>query len=558
MFGIRWLRGALRSLLGLIAALPIGAVAISAVVDFGPDGKGRISAFPIALQLSSDFTWTCLRNSLTFAGTIAAVSLLLGSGMGRALASIPGRARTVTRLAVGSMLAGPPACLALGWIGLLGLPFPWPSAMRKAVEGIPQLETWEGWPSWLLWIASTAPPAIALVALSTARAFDAMDPEWRDAARLAGAGRFAAWRGVTWPIVRPVAARAAAVAFALALLEPGVPILLGLRRTLAFQIVESATGRDPFPATAIWAAMAALLSFVGQWLLRSWGGPALAGSRAVSRSHSTRPVVTIVSASIVVLASVLGWLPVVGCLALLHSAGMNHETLMETIGSEPVREAAIRSMVLGLEVGTAVLILAWLARPKSASVGSWARLSVVFGRLALAPPMIQGVGFLAILELLAHWLEPTIGAELSAGRNPWPLLASAVGISVGTRLLASGWRTEGRRLEEARSSVDAAILAGASPSRGRSLARRYRLEWLGVLGLAILLPAVNLVPALFFSPWAGVRPIAPEFLILAETNPGAQPQAAALACGLIILNLVALAASRLTPTPPPEWETDPE
>ena len=553
MFGIRWLRGALRFLLGLIAAIPIGAVAIAAVVDFGPDGKGRISAFPIALQLSSDFTWTCVRNSLTFAGTIAAVSLLLGSGMGRALASIPGRGRTVTRLAVGSMLAGPPACLALGCIGLLRLPVPWPSAIRRSVEGIPQLETWEGWPSWLLWIASTAPPAIALVALSTARAFDAMDPEWRAAARLAGAGRFATWRGVIWPIVRPAAARAAAVAFALALLEPGVPILLGLRRTLAFQIVESATGRDPFPATAIWAAMAAVLSFAGRWLLRSWGGPALTGSRTVFRSQSTRPVITFVSASIVALASILGWLPVLGCLALLHP-----EEFMEIIASEPVREAATRSMVLGLQVGAALLILAWIARPERSSVGSSARLSMVFGRLALAPPMIQGVGVLATIELLSHWIEPTIGHELSASRNPWPILASTVGISVGSRLLASGWRTEGRRLEEARSAIDAAILTGASPSRGRSLAQRNRLSGLGVLGLAILLPAVNLVPAIFFCPWTVVRPIAPEFLILAETNPSVPSQAAALACGLILLNLLALAASRLTPTPPPEWETFPE
>ncbi len=558
MFGIRWLRWAVRSLLGLVAALPVGAVAIAAVIDFGPDGEGRISALPIALRVSSDFTWTCARNSLTFAGLIAALSLVLGLGIGRTLAAIPGRGRALARVAVGTILAAPPACLALGWIGLLAWPLHWPLAMRRAVVGIPALESLAGWPSWLLWIASTAPPVVALVALATARAFEEIDPEWTAAARLAGAGRFAAWRSVTWPIVRPAAARAAAAAFALALLEPGVPILLGLRRTLAFQIVEAATGSDPFPATAIWAVFAAILSFAGRWLLRSWGGPRPIGSRTISRHSSTGPVTTIAAASIVTVTSALGWLPVFGCLALLISSGANQSILMETIASEPVREAATRSLVLGLEVGAAVLILAWLARPEPSPRGSSAPLSRVSRRLARVPPMIQGVGLLAVLELLAHRLEPAIGFELSAERNPWPLLASAVGISVGSQLLAGWWQAEGQRLERARSSVDAAILAGASPARARSLAARHRLGWLGVLSLAILLPAVNLVPALFFCPWTDVRPMAPEFLILAESNPRAQTQAAALACGLIVLNLVALAASRLSPAPPPEWETQPD
>ena len=62
---------------------------------------------------------------------------------------------------------------------------------------------------------------------------------------------------MTWPLIRPAAARAAAIVFPMALLEPGVPLILGLRRTLAFQIVEAAGRPDPFPRLAVWTVMAA-------------------------------------------------------------------------------------------------------------------------------------------------------------------------------------------------------------------------------------------------------------------------------------------------------------
>ena len=54
-----------------------------------------------------------------------------------------------------------------------------------------------------------------------------------------------------WPIVRPAAARAAGIIFLLAIVEPGAPLVLGLRRTLAFQIVDARRVRAHFRA-AVW------------------------------------------------------------------------------------------------------------------------------------------------------------------------------------------------------------------------------------------------------------------------------------------------------------------
>ena len=78
--------------------------------------------------------------------------------------------RGVLRTAVASMLAAPPACLALGFLGLWGPPRPWPVAgldERRRLGGL-SLETWRGWPAWILWIWTSLPGAVALVALATA------------------------------------------------------------------------------------------------------------------------------------------------------------------------------------------------------------------------------------------------------------------------------------------------------------------------------------------------------------------------------------------------------
>ena len=71
----------------------------------------------------------------------------------------------------------------------------------------------------------------------------------RRGARRRGWGRssYRIARDLYWPIVRPRAARAAAIVFVLAMVEPAQPLILGLRRTLAFQIVDAAASSAVFP-----------------------------------------------------------------------------------------------------------------------------------------------------------------------------------------------------------------------------------------------------------------------------------------------------------------------
>ena len=587
------MRAAARMAVGGLTVLPAIALAISVMVDRGPDGESRVSFFPIALLAFDPFAWTCARNSLIFATALTGLSLVGGLWLGSAMAGPPYPGRRLLRGAVSSMLAAPPAGLALGLVGSWGTNglWPGPAAMREAASGGLSLESWGGWPAWLLWVWASCPGAVALVAIATAAVRARIEPAWDDAARLAGAGPLGVWRSVTWPMIRPAAARAAAIIFPLALLEPGVPLILGLRRTLAFQIVEAATRPDPFPRIAVWSAMAAIFSFTGRWLLRWWGGQPLIevadeahpGSRARSTAGRASLALALTSGLIMALAAALGWLPVLGLVRLLGapgtaeggSAGWTASSLGEVVRSSvgpPVPQVAVNSMILGVEVGLGTLILAWLLQPDAGTRLVRTFGSRLAGRFALMPPMLLGVGLLAILSLgaqaarsmkgLSGFARPFariegLAPELAVSRNPWPILTAAVGLSVGLRLLQSWRRAAERRPDSLRSGLAAALQAGATSSRARSVAALKPGRWIGGLLLASCLAAANLTPALFFTPWMDGRTAAPAMLILADGPDDDRRQAAGLAFLMIVGNLAGLCAARFAPAPPPEWDRDP-
>ena len=72
---------------GLVAAiwivLPALAVPLSAIVDRGPDGPPRLTAFHIALALSDDSAVEMVRNSVILATIVSALAMALGVGLGR-------------------------------------------------------------------------------------------------------------------------------------------------------------------------------------------------------------------------------------------------------------------------------------------------------------------------------------------------------------------------------------------------------------------------------------------------------------------------------------------
>jgi hypothetical protein len=132
-----------------------------------------------------------------------------------------------------------------------------------------------------------------------------------------------------------------------------------------------------------------------------------------------------------------------------------------------------------------------------------------------------------------------------------------VGLSIGLRLLQNWQRAAERRPDETRAGLDAALLVGSSVLRARAVAALRPSRWIGGTLLAVALAAVNLTPALLFTPWMDGRTAAPAMLVLADAPDDARLQATALAFYLIAGNLAGLCAARFAPAPPPDWDPDP-
>ena len=592
MVGFRRLHMLMRACLGLLTVVPLVALVLGVFVKRGSAGEARLSLFSMAMLALDPFVWTCARNSLIFAGAVTAASLIVGVSLGCLVSRLRFWGRAVLRAATASLLAASPVVLALGMVGILGAPHPWPwpfVAVDPENSGV-SLETWRGLPLWLIWIGSILPSAVALVMLATAAALGRLEPAWEDAARLAGAGSISIWRSLIWPLIRPTAARAAALVFPLALLEPGATLILGLRRTLAFQIVEATRHTEPFPRLAVWAALAGLMAMAGRALIRRWGGPSILdrASVATAAGRDPRPVRragatrALVSSLALAGTAALGWLPVLGLFRLVlsreSSPGNSKVVLVRWLREfsgqlvdPPVPQLVANSSSLGLLVAAGILIVDWLVRPGMPGHSSRTTGSRLVRPIAMMPPLLQGVGILALpwlTGLAASSLRPIPGyeslaarlanlsVELSPDRNPWSLLIGAVGLTVGIRLLQSWQRAAESESFAMRSGLEAARLAGISAARAQLVAVWRPGRWFGRFLLVAGFSATSLTPALFFTPWIDGLTIAPGILFLADGPDEARRQAAVLGLLVLAINLAALIAARLTSAWPHEGELD--
>ena len=169
MSSFRWFRATARGVLGLIQLVPAVALVLAVWFDRGPKGDARLSPhlFPVVLWIFDDFAWTCARNSVVFALVVSLTSLVIGVGLSWLIARRRFWGRPILRGAVAALMAAPPAFLALGILGLLGppSPWPWPFVTQDPKGPGASLESWSGLPLWIVWVWTTLPGAAALVAL---------------------------------------------------------------------------------------------------------------------------------------------------------------------------------------------------------------------------------------------------------------------------------------------------------------------------------------------------------------------------------------------------------
>ena len=545
--------------LWLVALIPASGLVAAAVLDRGPSGLVRVSAFPMALAIWDPFVWDCVWNSVAVASVVAIGSLAVGVGLARIVARWRFWGRKPLAAWAVAPLVVPPVFGAIGLRGLLGAPEAWP---RVAVGSWLSPGDWGGWLGWIgLGLASGVP----LVMMASSHALAQLGPACEDAARLAGASRRQVWRRLIRPLVRPDAARAAAVVFAWTVLEPGAPLVLGLRRSLSFQAVEAALGPEPFPRAAVLTLAGVVIATIGRLILLSWGGMPAPPPTTALRPHGDRASArrSYLFVAVLGLWGALAWLPILGLVQAALRGGLGPSrsgshpaslVVARLLNDPESRRLAANSLVLGVAVATIGIVLSWALA--GSSPRRRGRAEALTDWIETIPPLAWGVGSLALpglASLGADLLGASGGHNSIAGalgrladaldpdRTPGVLLVMAV---VASRLPTIA-RGAVRGPDVTRHAPrDAALSLGASPRRARRMASGGALGvWAGALWLTVALAMTSLAPALLLSPTLESRTVAPGVLILADEPGGGLARAAALALAATAVNLLALAAA---------------
>jgi ABC-type Fe3+ transport system permease subunit len=544
-----------------LLGLPIVFLVPAAFLDRGPSGEVRSSLFPFALAVWDPFVWVGARNSLIVAAIVTSGSLMLGVSLARAVGPWRWWGRRPLALLAWLPLALPPAFAAVGIVRFVR-PLEMGRRIAKATGHTLLFDVpWDVWIGWglLVWVGIAA--ATPIVALSVKAVLGRVDPAWADAGRALGASRRRAWRMLVWPIVRPETARTLAAVFAVALLEPGAPMVLGLRRTLGYQMVEAVTRPDSAPRAAVLALLGLAFALIGRLLIRGWGGPRI---DIDPRERSDRPSPAGWPRALLSALGLSAWVafgiaPLIGLGGIVVGASDPHSEGGRIVAAVSVVYRMIdpdtgRLWVNALGLGLAAMIvdagiLAGLARPLDPSRRFVPRPSLFVLGFERTPALVLAVAAAlvpVVLSLMADRLGFSPLHRLAAMLDPirWPGLL-LVAATAATRLSTLARASDRAELNARPSLSDAAITLGASRRRAARLGGG-RGPGRGILVLTFALAATSVTPALVLEPTARTRTVGPGIVRLSYDP----EKAAGLALGATLLNLIGLAAARRTRSGP--------
>lgn len=545
-----------RAVLCAIVLLPALAMVVASYLDLGPDLSHRVSVFPAALVLLDPLTWGCLRNSAVVAAVAAIGSFFLGVPIARILARWQFWGRRPLCLLVTTPAAVPPLVAALGlrsWFDP-ALPSPFVGSGISALRPW----TWDIGAAWVCWAWISLILGVTLVVRAVGNALRRVDPDWESAARAAGASSWTTWRTITWPLVRPSGVRAAVLVFGLVLVDPAAPLLLRLRWTLGYQIVEAATTGAPPTRAAVLALLGVLCAAVVTLVARLGLGPTRIEGDGEEPARPQRAAWWRAALYMVLLTTwvALAWTPAILLLSTLSPRTgpweSNHLDLARSLIAQPqVASALLHSGILGVLVGTAAFLIARTVVGENEPVASRRALSRAIALLRLMPPVVLGVGMLCVGSLLVVpgiWLERTMALGEEGGnlpralagwtdwlRVPWIALALALTLRHLPLLLGAVQAAHRRRstsMEESARSLGASRWRAWWDVSGRATLVPILGAWL----LAATLAATDLGAAVLLASTPAFQPIGPAILDLAD-SPGNLPAAqllAVLALGLSV------------------------
>jgi ABC-type Fe3+ transport system permease subunit len=555
--------------LRFVVLAPIASLLLATILDEGPEHGVRLTLFPVALAVFDPLVWTSLWNSLAVAIVVAVVSILIGVRLGLLIS----RERFWSRPLLGALVIAPgvisPGFLALGMLGLF--PPDGPGIWRR-LEGVNNAflgPSGDSWP-WCVWIWSALVQGVALVVLMTTMALRRLVPSREEAASLVGARRSQVWWTLTWPMIRPYVGETAALLFMLTLVDPSVPLIMGLRRTPGFQVVTSALNSDnPFPRVAGLGVLCLVITVTVAAVVRWWAGapavPDLTNSlgrrESECRASHTPRTRALLSGMTLLVWSFLAWLPVVG-LALLGltatsslanplPAGLARAgEFFSRFSTHPAPLLVFQTALLGLVVGLVIAFPAWLAPHHLVRTTAGRSTSVFYLLTSTVPAMLSGVGILAVPRLARMcsaalgsgpgWSWAALSLETLAGvldpcNFPGVLLIVGVCVIYVPRVLIRG-RAIG--LDRATDRlIDQAMVAGSRPQAARRLAHRSSNAIpIARIVLCASVAATSISPAILLAHRAESLPLGPGILSLADQPGGSRAQAATLALAAIALN----------------------
>jgi iron(III) transport system permease protein len=571
----RAIRRAITSVLGLVLLAPVVALLPSAVIDIGPEpeSRARVSMFPLALAALDPLIWTSLWNTMAVAATVAVGSLVIGVALGGVVARLRFWGRPLLSALIIAPAVGAPALFALGILGLVDPVGP--RGIGRLFDSMARAQGYSAriWP-WLVWVWAALIQGVALVALTTRSAYGRLQPFGQDAARLAGARPLWIWWTLTWPTLRPRVISAVYLVFMINIGDPAPPLVLGLRRTLGFQMVATALGPDPFPRLAAIALIVLAITLAGRALVWWRGGSIYDERISPGDDQDSQARQTLIAAwphttvSFMSLGcwSLLAWVPVGGLMRIaltgstyldnLHPpARLGVVELLRRLTTYPTHQLLAHSAILGLGVVALLCLLSW--RPSRGPIGTLARgwRSAVSFQADFVPPLVAGVGVLALgrtamlsSRFFAASLEWTRGGlwmdRIALTFDPFvfPGLLLFVGTCLAflPRRLATRLEPLGREDTSAR-RVEQLRIAGAG--RGSAVWHVWRRAGGIPLPTMVLwgtLLATAISPALVLAPTLQSRPIGPGIVVLIDQPDDHRARAASLALAAIALDLLAL------------------
>ncbi len=525
-------RGLSRFLIVAVLAGPLTVLVACALVDWGPDGLPRLTAFPLGLALADPFFVEGARNSLVASALAATLALGLGCLLGRQVAQARSWARkplTVLALAPAAM---PTLYAALGLrnsLDWLAQAFG-PGALREAVNL---------WGTEVAWVLTAVLTGAQWVAWAVVESLRRVGPASISSAHLLGVSSRRTWRDLVWPNVRPAAAGAAAAVFARTLGDPAPPVLLGVRCSLAHQVFSALTVPLAMTRLALLGSVTLGLAVIGWRVIVWWGGRDVqAGPPSTQLGTTIGPG----KRGLLGLLALSGlaapcWLPVLGlALGFGPIRGDTNSALTRAIMDPIVLAALWDSLVLGAIVGPILWALTSVGGPLG-----------FFGRLASLSPPALGIGILLLPHLLTTILIGTPALPYWLDWDPtrsdlFLVWATAASLLPPALMLCKPreWKYNGRSRQ---ALEEAAMLMGLSRAQARGLARPFRLApaaALASISLLVLLSATAVTPALLLPRTPNGGPFAALALELADSRGPAQQEVALLGSLAFLTNWVAL------------------